>query len=168
MSENIQLPEAPEYALAQALIERLRGFAGLTSYVMQQPWDRADQCQNLAVAAQQHGFAIAVTPQPPGYLDADKAAAGYLEARLAVAILSTTQVRGGNAAKRVADLTGIVLFAVLRWSYEANGIPYAAPRLLSVDQLDLSGMPGMQNLSGQSLLIGKNTNYTAYYADQRK
>lgn len=167
MSEETQLPEAPEYALAQALIKHLSKVDALTKHVMQQPWDRADQCQNLAVAAQQHGLVIAVTPQPPGYLDPDKTAAGYLESRLAVAILSTTQVQGGNAAKRVAALTGLALLHVMQWTYQGYGIPYAAPKLLSVDTLDLTGMPGIQNLSGQALLLGHNVNYNAYYADQR-
>lgn len=165
---SLPLPTAPEYALAQALIEHLLGFEIIAPYVMQEPWDRDDQCQNLAMAAAQHGLALAVTPQPPGYLDADKSAAGYLEARLAVAILSTTQVRGGSAAKRVAELAGVALNVLLRWDYQAIGIPYAAPKLLGVDTLDLTGMPGLQNLSGQAILIGKNINYKAYYDDQRK
>lgn len=168
MSEETTLPEAPEYALAQALIKHLSKVDALTKHVMQQPWDRADQCQNLAVAAQQHGLVIAVTPQPPSYLDPDKTAAGYLESRLAVAILSTNQVQGGNAAKRVADLTGIALLHVMRWAYDDHGIPYAAPRLLSVDQLDLTGMPDLKNLSGQALLLGRNVNYNAYYADNQR
>lgn len=167
MSEEITLPEAPEYALARALIEHLRGEESIAPCVMQEPWDREDQCQNLAVAANKHGLVLAVTPQPPGYLDADKAAAGYLEARLAVAVLSTTQVRGGHAAKRVSDLAGVALQAALSWDYRAEGIPYAAPKVLSVDQLDLTNMQGPQNLTGQAILIGRNVNYNAYYANQR-
>ena len=159
------LPTAPEYALAEALIAHLRGVESISPCVLQEPWDRADQCQNLAMAASQHGLALAVTPQPPGYLDDDKSAAGYLEARLAVSILSTTQVLGGLAARRVAELAGVALHALLRWDYQANGIPYARPRLISVEVLDYSEFPGLQNLSGQAILIGKNINYKAYYAN---
>lgn len=155
----------PEYALAEALIEHLAANDALKACVYPEPWDRTDQCQNLALAAAQHELALAVSPQPPEYLDADKAAAGYLEARLAVTALSTTQVQGGLAARRVAALAGEAIVSLLRWDYEAAGIPYALPRLISVDPMDFSGFPDMANLSGQTILIGKSINYRTYYGN---
>ena len=87
------------------------------------------------------------------------------EGALAARIEWTTQVLGGLAARRVAELAGVALNALLRWDYQANGIPYARPRLISVEVLDYSEFPGLQNLSGQAILIGKNINYKAYYAN---
>ena len=57
------MKEAPEYALAKALITLLRGDEALGESVMAEPWDQDDQNQNLAMAAGQHGVAVAVCPQ---------------------------------------------------------------------------------------------------------
>ncbi len=175
----------PEYALAEALIEHLQrdGLLKLhgeitvqrknargetreeqaAAVVYPEPWDRADQCQNLAMAAQQYDMAVAVSPQAPGYLTEDKAAAGYLEARLGVTILTTTQVNGGEAARKVANIAGETLHALMRWDYQALGIPYAAPRISDIREMETGELPDFENLSLLMILVSKEVNYKSYY-----
>lgn len=175
----------PEYALAEALIEHLQRDEQLklhgeitvqrkndkdetleeqaAAVVYPEPWDRADQCQNLALAAQQYDMAVAVSPQAPGYLTEEKMASGYLEARLAVSILTTTQVNGGEAARKVANIAGLAIAALTRWDYQAAGIPYAAPRISDIREMETGELPDFENLSLLTIIVAKNVNYRSYY-----
>jgi len=80
---------APEYCLARALIAHLRQQGELAQAVLPEPWDRADQNQNLALSAAQYGLAVAVCPQPPAMVSEGATDSGFLQARVAVVILTT-------------------------------------------------------------------------------
>ena len=80
---------APEYCLARALIAHLRQQGELAESVLPEPWDRADQNQNLALSAAQYGLAVAVCPQPPAMVSEGATDSGFLQARVAVVILTT-------------------------------------------------------------------------------
>ena len=143
------LPEAPEYKLAAHLIAELRRDAVLAPYVYQHPWDRDEQAQALAMAAGQYSGSVAVVPQLPApNTDDPEGRAGTLRARVAVAILCTQNVPGGQTGRRVAGLLYKCINTVLRWDVAEAGIPYALPKIDSISELDLSAMPKLANLSG--------------------
>ena len=154
------LPEAPEYVLAAKLIEELRRDAVLAPYVYRQPWDREEQSQALAMAAGQYYGTVAVSPQLPAPNDDDRdGITGTLRARVAVAILCTQNVPGGQTGRRVAGLLHKCLNAVLRWDVAEAGIPYTLPKIDSISELDLSAMPKLANLSGVLIQASINYNY---------
>lgn len=155
---------APEYALARALIAHLRQQVELADAVLPDPWDREDQNQNLAMAAAQFGLAVAACPQPPTLVGEGAAEAGFLQARVAVVILTTAQVQDGAAAELQAAAAGRALAACLDWDFQARGVPYAAPRLLEAAQLDTASLAGFDNLLGSSLTLGWRVNYKSYYS----
>ena len=143
------LPEAPEYKLAEHLIAELRRDGVLAPYVYQQPWDRDEQAQALAMAAGQYSGTVAVVPQMPAPNNDDPdGKAGTLRARVAVAILCTQNVPGGQTGRQEASLLYKCLNAVLRWDVMDAGIPYTQPKIDSISELDLSAMPKLANLSG--------------------
>ena len=143
------LPEAPEYLLAAKLIEELRRDAVLAPYVYQHPWDREEQQQALAMAAGQYSGTVAVVPQMPApNTDDPDGKAGTLRARVAVAILCTQNVPGGQTGRRVAGLLYKCLNAVLRWDVMDAGIPYTQPKIDSINMLNLAELPKLANLSG--------------------
>ncbi|MGN0836205.1 MAG: hypothetical protein ACI4OS_02085 [Akkermansia sp.] len=143
------LPQAPEYTLAEQLIASMRQDAALAPYVYQTPWDREEQHQALAMAAGQYSGTVAVAPQLPApNTDDPDGTAGTLRARLAVAILCTQQVPGGRTGRRVAGLLYKVINALLRWDVTACGIPYALPKIDSINTLDMSELPKLANLQG--------------------
>lgn len=144
-----ELPEAPEYRLAARLIDELRRDAVLAPYVYAQPWDREEQHQALAMAAGQYSGTVAVAPQLPApNTDDPDGTAGTLRARLAVAILCTQQVPGGQTGRRVASLLYKVINALLRWDVTACGIPYTEPKIDSINTLNMSELPKLTNLTG--------------------
>lgn len=155
---------APEYALARALIAHLQGQEGMAEMVLPDPWDREDQNQNLAMAAAQYGLAVAACPQLPAMVSEGATDAGYMQARVAVVILTTAQVQDGTAAQRAAAAAGLALAACLGWEYQARGVPYAAPRLLEAASLDTASMAGFENLIGSTLTLGWRVNYKTYYS----
>lgn len=155
---------SPEYALSRALIAHLGRQDGLTDAVLAEPWDRADQNQNLAMAAAQYGLAVAVCPQPPAMAGDAAADTGYLQARAAVVILTTRQVHGSAAAEAQSAAAGRVIAACLGWDYKARGIPYAAPRLLEAAPLDTASLADFENLIGSTLTLGWRVNYITYYS----
>lgn len=154
------LPEAPEYKLAAHLIAGLRRDAVLAPYVYPHPWDRDEQAQALAMAAGQYSGAVAVVPQLPApNTDDPEGRAGTLRARVAVAILCTQNVPGGQTGRRVAGLLHKCLNAVLRWDVAEAGIPYTLPKIDSISELDFSAMPKLANLSGVLIQASINYNY---------
>ena len=154
------LPEAPEYKLAAHLIEELRRDAVLAPYVYRQPWDRDEQAQALAMAAGQYSGAVAVVPQMPAPNTEDPdGKAGTLRARVAVVILCTQNVPGGQTGRRVAGLLYKSLNAVLRWDVMDAGIPYTQPKIDSINTLELEDMPKLANLSGVLIQASINYNY---------
>lgn len=155
---------APEYALARALIAHLLQQEGLEDIVLPEPWDREDQNQNLAMAAAQYGMAVAACPQQPAMVSDSATDAGYMQARVAVVILTTAQVQDGTAAETAAAAAGLVIAACLGWGYQARGIPYAAPRLLEAAPLDTASMAGFENLIGSTLTLGWRVHYKTYYS----
>ena len=154
------LPEAPEYMLAAKLIEELRRDAVLAPYVYPHPWDRDEQAQALAMAAGQYHGTVAVVPQLPAPNTEDpEGKAGTLRARVAVAILCTQNVPGGQTGRRVASLLYKCLNALLRWDVTECGIPYTLPKIDSISELDLSAMPKLANLCGVLIQVSINYNY---------
>ena len=154
------LPEAPEYMLAAKLIEELRRDAVLAPYVYQHPWDRDEQAQALAMAAGQYSGAVAVLPQLPApNTDDPEGRAGTLRARVAVAILCTQNVPGGQTGRREASLLFKCINALLRWDVAECGIPYTLPKIDSINELDLSAMPKLANLSGVAIQVSITYNY---------
>lgn len=154
------LPEAPEYKLAAHLIAELRRDAVLAPYVYQQPWDREEQAQALAMAAGQYSGTVAVVPQMPAPNTEDpEGRAGTLRARVAVAILCTQNVPGGQTGRRVASLLYKSLNALLRWDVAEAGIPYTLPKIDSINTLELEDMPKLANLSGVLIQASINYNY---------
>lgn len=158
------MKSAPEYTLARALIAHLRQQVALADRVLPDPWDRADQSQDLAMAAAQYGLAVGVCPQPPAMVSEEAEASGYMQARVAVVVLTTSQVQEGTAGELLAASAGLTMAACLGWDYQARGIPYARPRLLEVVALDTSALAGFDNLLGSSLTLGWRVNYNAYYS----
>lgn len=157
------MKEAPEYALAKALITLLRGDEALGESVMAEPWDQADQSQNLVMAAGQHGGAVAVCPQCPAVVSEAATGACYLQARVAVVVLTTQQVLEETAQARLAAMSGRVLAACLRWDYSAAGIPYAEPAVLEVQEVSTESVPGLNNLLGTAVMLGWRVHYKQYY-----
>ena len=154
------LPEAPEYMLAAKLIEELRRDAVLAPYVYQHPWDREEQQQALAMAAGQYSGTVAVVPQMPApNTDDPDGKAGTLRARVAVAILCTQNVPGGQTGRREASLLYKCINALLRWDVAECGIPYTLPKIDSINELDLSAMPKLSNLSGVAIQVSITYNY---------
>lgn len=157
------MKEAPEYALAKALITLLQGDEELGEAVMAEPWDQDDQNQNLAMAAGQHGVAVAVCPQRPVVISEAATQASYMQARVAVVVLTTTQVLEGTALARLAAVSGRVLASCLRWDYSAAGIPYAEPAVLEVQEVSTESVAGLNNLLGTAVMLGWRVNYKQYY-----
>lgn len=154
------LPEAPEYRLAAHLIAELRRDAVLAPYVYQHPWDRDEQAQALAMAAGQYSGTVAVVPQIPApNPDDPEGRAGTLRARVAVVILCTQHVPGGQTGRQEASLLYKCLNAVQRWDVTECGIPYALPKVESINTLDLAEMPKLANLSGVMIQASINYNY---------
>lgn len=143
------LPEAPEYKLAAHLIAELRRDAVLAPYVYPHPWDRDEQAQALAMAAGQYSGTVAVVPQIPApNTDDPEGRAGTLRARVAVAILCTQNVPGGQTGRQEASLLYKCLNVMQRWDVTECGIPYTLPKIDSISMLNLEEMPKLANLSG--------------------
>jgi len=154
------LPEAPEYKLAAHLIAEMQKDAQLAPYVYRQPWDREEQSQALAMAAGQYYGTVAVSPQLPAPNDDDRdGITGTLRARVAVAILCTQNVPGGQTGRREASLLFKCINALLRWDVAECGIPYTLPKIDSINELDLSAMPKLANLSGVAIQVSITYNY---------
>lgn len=152
-----------EYSLAEQLIAHLQQVEELAPGVLGAPFDTADQCQLLAMAAMQHEFAIAVKPMPPQAPADRQDRTGVLACRLAVLVFTTAQVVSGSAAAFASAVTGQVLAACMAWTPQGNGIPYAEPSLDSVAELDTSDLPGLDNLVGYTVMLSKNINLKQYY-----
>lgn len=152
---------APEYFLARDLIAHLMGAEGWGCAVLPEPWHKEDQCQALRLAAEQYDMAVAVQPLPPVSLGEKTAVAGALQVQLGVSVFTTLQAQD---PERQAAAAGRVIAAVIAWCPAAAcGIPYAAAEILQVAPLDTGGCPGLANLLGTSILLGKDTNYKLYY-----
>lgn len=156
---------AAEYRLATALIEHLQGDGELTAAVLAEPFDRTDQCQAIALAAQQHDFAIAVEPLPVQLPSDPTDRTGVATLRLAVHVLTTTQLAGGqSAAALAAAVQGAVLATCCTFCPEGvRGIPYALPVLESVAELDLSKFDALANLTGAAIMLSHKANLKQYY-----
>lgn len=156
---------AAEYRLATALIEHLQGDGELTAAVLAEPFDRTDQCQAIALAAQQHDFAIAVEPLPVQLPSDATDRTGVATLRLAVHVLTTTQLAGGqSAAALAAAVQGAVLATCCTFCPEGvRGIPYALPVLESVAELDLSKFDALANLTGAAIMLSHKANLKQYY-----
>lgn len=156
---------AAEYRLATALIEHLQGDGELTAAVLAEPFDRTDQCQAIALAAQQHDFAIAVEPLPVQLPSDPTDRTGVATLRLAVHVLTTTQLAGGqSAAALAAAVQGAVLATCCTFCPEGvRGIPYALPVLESVAELDLSKFDALANLTGVVIMLSHKVNLKQYY-----
>lgn len=156
---------AAEYRLATALIEHLQGDGELTAAVLAEPFDRTDQCQAIALAAQQHDFAIAVEPLPVQLPSDATDRTGVATLRLAVHVLTTTQLAGGqSAAALAAAVQGAVLATCCTFCPEGvRGIPYALPVLESVAELDLSKFDALANLTGVVIMLSHKVNLKQYY-----
>lgn len=161
------MKQAIEYRLAEALTEHLRGDAELAPAVLPEPFDRADQCQAIALAAGQYDFAVAVEPLPLQLPTDATDRTGVVEVRLAVHVLTTQQLNPQgfpSAGALAAAVMGRVLACCMRWRDEVSaGIPYADPVPESVAELDLSKFDALANLSGQALIIARKVNLRDYY-----
>lgn len=157
---STELPEAPEYRLAGLLIKHLAEDSTLAPYVYPEPWDREDQCQGLAMAAQQYSGVVAVLPQPPGLLPADsQAKTGTLAARLVVVVLTTENLHPDRGARQAAGLFYKLINAVMQWDPQSAGIPYALPQVEAIAELDTSKITGLENLTGRDLTLSIPYNY---------
>lgn len=156
---------AAEYKLATALIEHLQGDAELSPAVLPDPFDHTDQCQAIALAAQQHDFAIAVEPLPVQLPTDLTDRTGVATLRLAVHVLTTTQLAcGQSAAALAASVQGAVLATCCTFCPEGlHGIPYALPVLESVAELDLSKFDSLANLTGAAIILTHKANLKQYY-----
>ncbi len=167
---------AAEYKLATALIEHLQGDGELSAAVLAEPFDHTDQCQAIALAAQQHDFAIAVEPLPVQLPTDPTDRTGVATLRLAVHVLTTTHVTpklacdggqlasGQSAAALAASVQGAVLAACCTFCPEGvRGIPYALPVLESVAELDLSKFDSLANLTGAAIILTHKANLKQYY-----
>lgn len=156
---------AAEYKLATALIEHLQGDAELSPAVLAEPFDHTDQCQAIALAAQQHDFAIAVEPLPVQLPSDPTDRTGVATLRLAVHVLTTTQLAGGQSAGCLAaSVQGAVLATCCTFCPEGvRGIPYALPVLESVAELDLSKFDALANLTGAAIMLSHKANLKQYY-----
>lgn len=156
---------AAEYKLAMALIHHLQGDAELSPAVLAEPFDRTDQCQVIALAAQQHDFAIAVEPLPVQLPTDPTDRTGVATLRLAVHVLTTTQLASGqSAAALAASVQGAVLAVCCTFCPEGvRGIPYALPVLESVAELDLSKFDSLANLTGAAIMLSHKANLKQYY-----
>ena len=156
---------AAEYRLAALLIEHLQGDAELSPAVLAEPFDRTDQCQAIALAAQQHDFAIAVEPLPVQLPSDPTDRTGVATLRLAVHVLTTTQVTcGQSAAALAAAVQGAVLAACCVFCPEGvRGIPYALPVLESVAELELAKFDELANLTGAAIVLSQKANLKQYY-----
>ena len=163
---------AAEYKLAAALIEHLQGDGELSPAVLAEPFDHTDQCQAIALAAQQHDFAIAVEPLPVQLPSDPTDRTGVATLRLAVHVLTTTQLASGlpagqagqSAAALAASVQGAVLAACCTFCPEGlHGIPYALPVLESVAELDLSKFDSLANLTGAAIILTHKANLKQYY-----
>lgn len=156
---------AAEYKLATALIEHLQGDGELSAAVLPEPFDHTDQCQAIALAAQQHDFAIAVEPLPVQLPTDPTDRTGVATLRLAVHVLTTTQLASGqSAAALAASVQGAVLAVCCTFCPEGvRGIPYALPVLESVAELDLSKFDSLANLTGAAIILTHKANLKQYY-----
>lgn len=156
---------SPEYVLARRLIAHLREDEALCGCVLPEPWDSDAQVDSLLLAARLHDMALAVAPQPPAYVAGETPTTGGLRARLAVVVLTTRQVGGGNG-ERLAAKVGRTLARCLHWADDANGIPYAEAEMEGVEEIDVSSYPafGQANLMGSVIALSRHINYRKFYS----
>lgn len=161
---------APEYALAAMLIEHLSQDAELAPAVLEAPFDHADQGQNIALAAGQHDFSVAVQPLPPELPGNKQERTGRITCRLAVLVFTTRQgvtlsaPGHGTGAALAASVAGHVLHRCMCWQPEGSGIPYTEPEVSAVEELNLSELPDLANLTGSCILLSKDINHKQYYS----
>ncbi len=156
---------SPEYVLARRLIAHLREDEALRECVLPEPWDSDAQVGSLLLAARMHDMALAVTPQPPAYVAGETPTTGGLRARLAVVVLTTRQVGGGNG-ERLAAKVGRTIARCLHWADDANGIPYAEAEMEGVEEIDVSSYPAFEqaNLMGSVIALSRHINYRKFYS----
>ncbi len=160
---------APEYELARKLIAHLKTQEDVAACVLAEPWDEGEQANDLVLAAKSHNLAVAVAPQPPVSLPGESDTTGGLQARLAVVVLTTRQVRG-RAVEVQATAAARVLALCMGWAPEVRGIPYADATLEGVTALKVDDFPAFKqaNLTGTVIALGKKVNYRKYFATPTK
>ena len=151
------------------LIEHLREDAELGPAVLEEAFDHADQGQKIALAAGQHDFSVAVQPLPPRPPGNKQERTGRISCRLAVLVFTTQQgitlsaAGQGTSAALAASVAGHVLHRCMCWQPEGDGIPYTEPELSAVEELNLTELPDLANLSGSCILLSKDINLKQYY-----
>ena len=161
------MKESPEFVLATSLIAHLRSEVDLAEYVLDEPWSRNEQAAKIALAARSAGIAITVCPDWPSVEQPSTDTARILRANLNVAVISTTNLPGRDAAGKLEAAVSRTIAAILSWQHEnTRGFPYTEARVESVGNLDLSQYQDFQNLEGAIIHISKPVSYKQYYAAQ--
>ena len=95
----IMIQDSPEFTFCETVISRLRENEHLCPLVLEQPYDRDDQTQKLALADRQYDGAVAVMPAGLGmdWQGADTARVCIWTARVAVLIMVTAKTEEESA-----------------------------------------------------------------------
>lgn len=159
---------SPEYELAESLIAHLRTIPELGGSVLEDPWEREDQANAISLAAAASGIALAVMPAWPTVEAEATNAAHTARANLAVAVMATANLPGGDWAANLHAALGRTLAGVMSWQHETSrGIPYAEARIEDIATLDLSEFQVFQNLEGAVIRLSKPVNYHCYYKTEK-
>lgn len=98
----IMIQDSPEFTFCETVISRLRENEHLCPLVLEQPYDRDDQTQKLALADRQYDGAVAVMPAGLGmdWQGADTARVCIWTARVAVLIMVTAKTEEESGLRR--------------------------------------------------------------------
>lgn len=116
------IQDSPEFIFCEAIINRLRENENLRPLVLEQPYDRDDQTQKLALANRQYDGTVAVMPAGLGmdWQGADNARVRIWTARAAILVMVTAKTEEDSGLRRSSALLAEVIRTLSGWDPDAG------------------------------------------------
>ncbi len=153
----IMIQDSPEFTFCETVISRIRENEHLCPLVLEQPYDRDDQTQKLALADRQYDGAVAVMPAGLGmdWQGADTARVCIWTARVAVLIMVTAKTEEESGLRRSSALLAEVIRTLSDWDPDAGDGLIMEPWFVGTADLMAEDVADLENIVGRVVFLSR-------------
>ena len=151
------IQDSPEFIFCEAIINRLRENENLRPLVLDQPYDRDDQTQKLALANRQYDGTVAVMPAGLGmdWQGADNARVRIWTARAAILVMVTAKTEEDSGLRRSSALLAEVIRTLSGWDPDAGDELIKEPWFVGTADLMAEDVADLENIVGRVVFLSR-------------
>lgn len=151
------IQDSPEFTFCETVISRLCENNNLRSLMLEQPYDRDDQTQKLALADRQYNGAVAVMPAGLGmdWQGADNARVRVWTARVAVLVMVTAKTEEESGLRRSSALLAEVIRTLSDWDPDAGDGLIMEPWFVGTADLAAEDISDLENIVGRVVILSR-------------